>query len=70
MTGEEIDQYLDEVEDKEGELTEVADGYGIVGFVKFLFGYYLILITKREVVGLIGHHVLYKVTDVRYVRLF
>lgn len=48
----------------------MADGFGVVGFVKFLFGYYLILITRREVVGVIGHHVLYKVTDVRYVRLF
>ena len=38
--------------------------------MKFLFGYYLILITKREVVGLIGLHILYKITDVRYIRLF
>ncbi len=46
MTGEEVDQYLDQVEHEEGELVEVGDGCGLVGFVKFLLGYYLILITK------------------------
>lgn len=29
---------------------------GIVGFVKFTSGYYLVLITKRSVVGLLGGH--------------
>lgn len=29
---------------------------GIVGFVKFTGGWYLILITKRSVVGLLGGH--------------
>jgi hypothetical protein len=29
---------------------------GIVGFVKFTAGWYLILITKRSVVGLLGGH--------------
>lgn len=29
---------------------------GIVGFVKFTAGYYLVLITKRSVVGLLGGH--------------
>lgn len=29
---------------------------GIVGFAKFTSGYYLILCTKRSVVGLLGGH--------------
>ncbi|XP_014670628.1 PREDICTED: polyphosphoinositide phosphatase-like isoform X2 [Priapulus caudatus] len=37
--------------------------FGIVGFVKFLEGYYIILITKRRKVGIIGHHTVYKIED-------
>lgn len=29
---------------------------GIIGFVKFTSGWYLVLITKRSVVGLLGGH--------------
>ena len=35
----------------------------ISGFVRFLEGYYIILITKRRKVGLIGHHTIYKIED-------
>lgn len=31
-------------------------GSGIIGFVKFTSGWYLVLITKRSVVGLLGGH--------------
>ena len=33
------------------------------GFVRFLEGYYIILITKRRKVALIGPHVIYKIED-------
>ena len=33
------------------------------GFVRFLEGYYVILITKRRRVALIGPHTVYKVED-------
>ena len=33
------------------------------GFIKFLEGYYILLITKRRKVGLIGPHVIYKIED-------
>lgn len=33
------------------------------GFVRFLEGYYIILITKRRKVGIIGHHTVYKIED-------
>eukprot|EP00039_Didymoeca_costata_P022013 m.3427 g.3427 ORF g.3427 m.3427 type:complete len:1084 (+) comp2768_c0_seq2:200-3451(+) len=37
--------------------------YGILGFVRFLYGYYMILITRRRIVGLIGKHAIYKIED-------
>ena len=38
-------------------------GYGIFGFVRFLAGYYMIVITKRRKVALIGSHVIYRIED-------
>jgi hypothetical protein len=38
-------------------------GYGIFGFVRFLAGYYMIVITKRRKVALIGAHVIYRIED-------
>lgn len=34
-----------------------------LGFIKFLEGYYIILITKRRKVALIGYHTIYKIED-------
>ena len=35
----------------------------VSGFVRFLEGYYVILITKRRRVALIGPHTVYKIED-------
>lgn len=35
--------------------TKSLSAYGIVGFVRFLEGYYLILVTKRNKIGVIGN---------------
>lgn len=40
-----------------------VSAFGIAGFVRFLEGYYMILITKRDRVALIGPHTIYKVED-------
>lgn len=37
--------------------------YGILGFIRFLEGYYMILITKRRKIAQIGHHSIYKIVD-------
>ncbi|CDZ98337.1 Putative phosphoinositide phosphatase [Phaffia rhodozyma] len=42
-----------------GGMEKVMIFYGLVGFVKFTQGWYLILITKRSVVALVGGHYLY-----------
>ncbi|KAK2719450.1 polyphosphoinositide phosphatase-like isoform X2 [Artemia franciscana] len=41
----------------------MVSAFGIVGFVHFLEGYYIILITKRRKIALIGHHTIYKIED-------
>lgn len=35
----------------------------LTGFVKFLEGYYIIVITQRAKVGVIGPHVIYKIMN-------
>ncbi|RWS18050.1 hypothetical protein B4U79_03976 [Dinothrombium tinctorium] len=37
--------------------------YGIFGFVRFLEGYYMILITKRRRIAQMGSHAIYKIED-------
>src|SRR6185369_1929689 len=44
-----------------GGLREAAVFYGIVGFVRFTEGYYMILITKRSPVALIGGHYIFHI---------
>jgi len=36
---------------------------GFIGFVRFLEGYYMVLITKRRRVALIGCHAVFKIED-------
>ncbi|PNF18467.1 Polyphosphoinositide phosphatase [Cryptotermes secundus] len=46
-----------------GGVAKVVSAFGIVGFVKFLEGYYIILITKRRRVAFVGYHTIYKIED-------
>lgn len=50
-------------------LARATSAFGIVGFVRFLKGYYLILVTKRRKVASVGQHSIYKVEDtsIRYI---
>ncbi|XP_074601767.1 polyphosphoinositide phosphatase FIG4 [Brevipalpus obovatus] len=43
--------------------------YGIIGFIQFLEGYYMILITKRRKIAQIGHHSIYKIVDTQIVNI-
>lgn len=43
--------------------TRAISAYGIVGFVKFLEGYYLILVTKRTQIAVVGMHMIYTIKD-------
>uniref|UniRef100_A0A667Z4G2 FIG4 phosphoinositide 5-phosphatase n=1 Tax=Myripristis murdjan TaxID=586833 RepID=A0A667Z4G2_9TELE len=44
-------------------LSRAVSAYGIVGFVRFLEGYYIVLITKRRKMADIGGHSIYKIED-------
>ncbi|KAI4463439.1 polyphosphoinositide phosphatase [Holotrichia oblita] len=39
----------------------IISAFGIVGFIRFLEGYYIILVTRRRKVAVIGHHTIYKI---------
>jgi hypothetical protein len=43
--------------------TRVNRAYGIIGFVRFLRGYYIVLITSRTRICKIGRHSIYQVKD-------
>ncbi|XP_078069659.1 polyphosphoinositide phosphatase [Mustelus asterias] len=48
-------------------LSRAVSAFGIVGFVRFLEGYYIVLITKRRKVADIGGHSIYKIEDTNIV---
>lgn len=48
-------------------VTKTVSSFGLLGFVKFLHGYYLILIIKRRKVAAIGYHTIYKVEETKLV---
>ena len=50
-----------------GGLKKVMDFCGIFGFVKFLEGFYMILITETSAVALIGGHSIYHVDNVKMI---
>lgn len=44
-------------------LANKRSAFGIFGFVRFLAGYYIILVTSRRRVALLGTHYVYKIED-------
>eukprot|EP00252_Welwitschia_mirabilis_P013985 TRINITY_DN3098_c0_g1_i7.p1 TRINITY_DN3098_c0_g1~~TRINITY_DN3098_c0_g1_i7.p1 ORF type:complete len:822 (+),score=136.38 TRINITY_DN3098_c0_g1_i7:558-3023(+) len=52
-----------------GGLMLVTECYGIVGFIKFLEPYYMILITKRRKIGSICGHKIYRVSKSQIIRV-
>ncbi|KAI5084664.1 hypothetical protein GOP47_0000833 [Adiantum capillus-veneris] len=52
-----------------GGVNFVTKAYGIVGFVKFLKPYYMILITKREQIGAICGHSIYGIRESKLLRI-
>ena len=48
-------------------VTKTVSSFGLIGFVRFLHGYYLILIIKRRKVASIGYHTIYKVEDTKLI---
>lgn len=44
-------------------LVQTLTAFGIIGFVRFLEGYYMILVTRRSIIAEVGGHYFYKVED-------
>eukprot|EP00494_Astrolonche_serrata_P002664 UN02670 len=44
-----------------GGLTKCVTACGIVGFVRFVEGFYVVLATERLKIGQIGPHIIYKI---------
>uniref|UniRef100_A0A914CEB5 SAC domain-containing protein n=1 Tax=Acrobeloides nanus TaxID=290746 RepID=A0A914CEB5_9BILA len=42
----------------------INKAYGLIGAIRFLEGYYLLIVTKARVVAALGHHAIYKIEDV------
>lgn len=45
------------------QLKKLLMAFGLLGFVKFTQGYYMVLITRRRKVAQIGGHIIYKVCN-------
>eukprot|EP00762_Andalucia_godoyi_P000539 ANDGO_05262.mRNA.1 Phosphoinositide phosphatase SAC1 len=45
-------------------------GYGILGFIRFLKGYYMLVVTDRRIVGSIAGHIVYSVEQTSLIPLF
>lgn len=53
----------------EGGIHKIAQGYGLLGLIRFTRGYYLSLITKCSQVALIGGHYIYHIDETKLVPL-
>lgn len=48
----------------------IRDACGVLGLVKFLKGFYLIMITQKKKVAKIGLHKVYQIKDMKMISLF
>ena len=54
--GDELDNYISKIK---GINVVIRKAYGILGFIKFLKGYYIVLITEKTKIATIGRHKIY-----------
>lgn len=59
--GDQLDEYISEIK---GITTVIRKAYGVLGFIKFLKGYYIVLISAKKKIAKIGRHNIYKVEDI------
>lgn len=53
----------------EGGIHKIAQGYGLLGLIKFTKGYYLSIITKCSQVAILGGHYIYHVDETKLIPL-
>ncbi|VDN00841.1 unnamed protein product [Thelazia callipaeda] len=52
-----------------GLIERASNAFGLLGAVRFLEGYYLLIVTKARVVATIGYHEIYKIEEVALISL-
>ncbi|XP_010531881.1 PREDICTED: phosphoinositide phosphatase SAC5 [Tarenaya hassleriana] len=65
----EVKRRINEGNKKFGGLQEVTTCYGIIGFVRFLEPYYMLMITKRKKMGVICGHTVYGIAESRMITI-
>ncbi|XP_057535660.1 phosphoinositide phosphatase SAC2-like [Amaranthus tricolor] len=58
---------IDEGNKSTGGLKFVTDSYGIIGFIKVLESYYILLVTERKKIGEIFDHPIYSISEYRMI---
>ncbi|PWN36032.1 uncharacterized protein FA14DRAFT_160937 [Meira miltonrushii] len=69
-TRSQISELLDMISEgnkASGGLKEIGRFFGIVGFIRFTCTYYMVLISRRSVVGLLGGHYIYHCDETKIV---
>lgn len=59
--GDQLDNYINDIK---GISVVIRKAYGLLGFIKFLKGYYIVMITEKKKIAKIGRHNIYKVKDI------
>lgn len=49
---------------------KIKVAHGLMGFVRFLKGYYICLITEKQKIAKVGRHNIYKVKDMKMIPLY
>jgi hypothetical protein len=69
--GAAFDDHVSEMQARFSPLTTwVIKAYGLLGFIRFVKGYYMVLITSRKRVGKILRHSIYQIKDMQLVPMF
>lgn len=66
----EIQQLLEMIEHgnkASGGMKKTCVAFGVLGFIRFMQGYYMLLISRKSKVGAIGSHFVYSIDDTIYV---
>ncbi|KAJ1372607.1 hypothetical protein KIN20_034800 [Parelaphostrongylus tenuis] len=50
-------------------IERVSNAFGVLGVVRFLEGYYIIIVTKANIVATLGYHYIYKIAEVAVISL-
>uniref|UniRef100_A0A158P8H0 SAC domain-containing protein n=1 Tax=Angiostrongylus cantonensis TaxID=6313 RepID=A0A158P8H0_ANGCA len=55
--------------DTQSLVERISNAFGLLGVVKFLEGYYIIVVTKANIVATLGYHYFYKIAEVAMISL-